>query len=131
MTGKQSLGEYRAREHDLYLGAWGPDYPDPHTNADTFAHNPNNADEAKLTGKLAWRNAWDIPEKTKATEEAVTETDTAKRAEMYREIQREHQRRRPFAILFQQIEQTALREGVGGLVTGSAVSSVYYWTATK
>ncbi|HEY9569248.1 MAG TPA: ABC transporter substrate-binding protein [Thalassobaculum sp.] len=131
MTGKQSLGEYRAREHDLYLGAWGPDYPDPHTNADTFAHNPNNADEAKLTGKLAWRNAWDIPEMTKATEAAVTETDTAKRAEMYREIQREHQRRSPFAILFQKIEQTALREGVEGLVTGSAVSSVYYWTVTK
>src|SRR3546814_19830287 len=51
MTGKQSLGEYRAREHDLYLGAWGPDYPDPHTNADTFAHNPNNADAAKHIGR--------------------------------------------------------------------------------
>lgn len=131
MTGKQSLAEYRAREHDVYLGAWGPDYPDPHTNADTFAHNPNNSDEAKLGGKLAWRNAWNIPEMTKETEAAVTEADTAKRAEMYRSIQREHQQASPFVIMFQKIEQTARRKDVQGLVTGSAVSSVYYWTVTK
>ena len=29
-TAKQILGEYRARTHDIYVGAWGPDYPDPH-----------------------------------------------------------------------------------------------------
>ncbi len=131
MTGKQSLGEYRAREHDVYLGAWGPDYPDPHTNADTFAHNPNNSDEAKLTGKLAWRNGWDIPEMTKETEAAVQEADAAKRAEMYRSIQREHQQSSPFVIMFQKIEQTGLRKNVEGLVTGSAISSVHYWTVTK
>lgn len=131
MTGKQSLGEYRAREHDIYLGAWGPDYPDPHTNADTFAHNPNNSDEAKLTGKLAWRNAWDIPEMTKATAAAVEESETAKRAEMYRAIQIEHQKTSPFVMLFQKIEQTGIRKGVEGLLTGSAISSVYYWTVTK
>src|SRR3546814_11488400 len=34
MTGKQSLGAYRAREPDLYLGAWGPGYPDPNTHAE-------------------------------------------------------------------------------------------------
>ena len=131
MNGKQSLGIYRAREHDLYLGGWGPDYPDPHTNADTFAHNPNNAEEAKLTGKLTWRNAWDIPEMTRATEAAVQQSDTESRAEMYRAIQRDHQRTSPFVIMFQKIEQTGLRNGVSGFVTGSAVSSAYYWTVTK
>src|SRR3546814_15699895 len=60
MTGKQSLGEYRAREHDLYLGAWGPDYPDPHNTADTFAHKPHNPHEAKLTAQLTWPTAWDM-----------------------------------------------------------------------
>lgn len=131
MTGKQSLGEYRAREHDVYLGAWGPDYPDPHTNADTFAHNPNNTDEAKLTGKLAWRNSWDIPEMTLATEAAVQEADREKRGEMYRAIQKDHQMTSPFVIMFQKIEQTGLRKNVEGLVTGSAISSVHYWTVTK
>ena len=57
---KQTLTKYRARNHDIYIGRWGPDYQDPHSNADTFASNPDNRDEARLTGKLAWRNAWDI-----------------------------------------------------------------------
>ena len=58
-TAKAILGRYRARELDMYMGAWGPDYPDPHTNAGTFAFNPDNSDEAGATGLLAWRNAWD------------------------------------------------------------------------
>ena len=31
--GKQTLTKYRARQHDIYIGVWGPDYQDPHTNA--------------------------------------------------------------------------------------------------
>ena len=77
---KQTLTKYRARNHDIYIGRWGPDYQDPHTNADTFASNPDNRDEARLTGKLAWRNAWDIPEMTAKTAAAVLERDAAKRA---------------------------------------------------
>ncbi len=130
-TGKQILGQYRSRKFQVYVGAWGPDYPDPHTNADTFAHNPDNRDEAKLTGKLAWRVAWDIPEMTKKTEAAVQETDRDKRAAMYVEIQKEHQRTSPFVIMFQKIEQTGRRDNVKGFVTGSAISSAYYWTVTK
>jgi peptide/nickel transport system substrate-binding protein len=130
-TGKQTLGVYRARSHEIYLGAWGPDYPDPQTNADTFAHNPDNSDEAGLTGKLAWRNAWAIPEMSKETEAAVQESDRDTRAEMYRKIQKEHQMTSPFVIMAQKIEQTALRANVKNLYTGSAVTSVFYWTVTK
>ena len=130
-TGKQTLGAYRARKHEIYLGAWGPDYPDPHTNADTFAHNPDNAFEAKNTGKLAWRNAWDIPEMTKETEAAVEESDRDTRAEMYRKIQTEHQKSSPFIVMLQKIEQTGLRKNVTGFYTGSAVSNVSYDTVKK
>lgn len=130
-TGKQTLAKYRAREFDIYVGAWGPDYPDPHTNADTFSHNPDNSDEAKLTGKLAWRNAWDIPDMTKATEAAVQELDTAKRAQMYVDIQKEHQMTSPFAPMFQKIEQTGRRSNVSGFVTGSAITAAFYWTVAK
>ena len=45
--GKQTLTKYRARAHDIYIGQWGADYWDPHTNADTFARNPDNSDAAK------------------------------------------------------------------------------------
>jgi peptide/nickel transport system substrate-binding protein len=41
--GKQTLTKYRARTHDIYIGSWGADYWDPHTNADTFARNPTTA----------------------------------------------------------------------------------------
>ena len=37
---KQTLTKYRARNQDIYIGRWGPDYQDPHTNADTFAPTP-------------------------------------------------------------------------------------------
>src|SRR5690606_1943597 len=99
-TGAETLTEYRARKHDIYLGDWRPDYPDPHTNAATFAHNPDNADEAKLTGVLAWRNAGAAEELTAMTEAAVLERDTAERTALYEEIQRIHQETSPFAIMF-------------------------------
>ena len=35
--GKQTLTKYRARNQDIYIGQWGADYQDPHTNAETFA----------------------------------------------------------------------------------------------
>lgn len=130
-TGKQILGKYRSRDFDIYVGAWGPDYPDPHTNADTFAHNPNNSDEAGLTGKLAWRNAWDIPEMTKATEAALVELDANKRAAMYVELQKQHQMTSPFVPMFQKIEQVGRRANVENFVTGSAITAAYYWTVTK
>ena len=129
--GRQTLTKYRARTHDIYIGSWGPDYPDPHTNADTFARNPNNTDDAKLTGLLAWRNAWDIPEMTRRTDAAVLEKDNARRAQMYGDIQRDHQRSSPFIIMYQQLLQTGVRKNVQGFHTGGPVSSAYYWTAKK
>ncbi|RTZ98264.1 MAG: ABC transporter substrate-binding protein [Deltaproteobacteria bacterium] len=130
-TGKQTLAVYRAREHQIYLGAWGPDYPDPNTNAATFAYNPDNSDEARATGILAWRNAWPLPEMSRATKAAVQETDRDKRAAMYEAIQREHQKRSPFAVMFQQIEQTGRRANVKGLNLGAAITAVSYWPVTK
>ncbi len=130
-TGKQILGIYRARKHQIYVGAWGPDYPDPHTNADTFASNPDNSDEAKLTGKLAWRNAWDIPQMTKETKLAVQELDRNKRAAMYVKSQKEFQQKAPFVIMFQKNEPVGRRSNVKNFVMGGAISSAYYWKVTK
>ncbi|WP_299642602.1 ABC transporter substrate-binding protein [uncultured Ruegeria sp.] len=130
-TAKQILARYRARELDVYLGAWGPDYPDPQTNAGTFAHNPDNSDAANATGLLAWRNSWDTGGLTEKTAAAVVENDTAKRADMYKEIQAEFRETSPFVIMFQQIEQSALRENVTNFSTGQAITSASYWQVTK
>jgi peptide/nickel transport system substrate-binding protein len=130
-TGAQTLDRYRAREHDIYLGAWGPDYPDPNTNAGTFAYNPDNSDAAGATGLLAWRNAWGIPEMSEQTLAAVVENDTDTRREMYLDLQREHQQVSPFGVMFQQIEQNGMRSNVENFVAGGATTAVSYWVITK
>lgn len=129
--GKAVLGKYRARQHEITVQTWGPDYPDPHTNASTFAMNPDNSDEAAATGFLAWRTAWDPGELGAMTEAAVVEKDGDKRAAMYEEIQRRHRDDSAFAIMFQQKSQTGLRAGVQNFYTGGATDSVVYWLVTK
>lgn len=130
-TAKQILTRYRARELDMYVGAWGPDYPDPQTNAGTFAYNPDNSDEAKATGLLAYRNAWDPGDMNAMVEAAVTEGDTDKRRAMYEDIQRQHQKVAPFGVLFQKIEQSGLRSNVQNWRVGSAITAASYWQVTK
>jgi peptide/nickel transport system substrate-binding protein len=128
--GKQTLTKYRARTHDMYIGQWGADYWDPHTNADTFARNPDNGDNPK-TKPLAWRNAWDIPELTKKSDAAVLERDTKKRAAMYAEIQAEFRRTSPFIMIFQQTEVAAMRANVDGLKLGPTSDSTYFSVVSK
>jgi peptide/nickel transport system substrate-binding protein len=130
-TAKQILTRYRARDLDMYIGAWGPDYPDPQTNAGTFAFNPDNSDEIKATGLLAYRNAWAPGALGDKTLAAVTEGDVDKRRQMYEEIQREFLKVAPFAVMFQKIEQTGRTEGVSNLVLGGAITAVSYWPVTK
>jgi len=128
--GKQTLTKYRARTHDIYIGQWGPDYLDPHTNAETFAINADNGEDAK-SKTLAWRNAWDIPAMTKTTQANVLESDAAKRATVYGDLQREHQKVSPFVIMFQQIEVTAERKNVKGWVIGPSSDTNFYAPITK
>lgn len=130
-TGKQTLAKYRARELDLYVGAWGPDYPDPQTNAGTFAYNPDNSTEAQATGLLAWRNAWNPGDLSAQVDAAVVETDTDTRRKMYEGMQREFLETSPFGIMFQQIEQSGLRDSVENWVVGGAITAASYWVVTK
>jgi peptide/nickel transport system substrate-binding protein len=128
--GRQTLTKYRARTHDIYIGQWGADYWDPHTNADTFARNPDNSDDAK-TKPLAWRNAWDIPELTKKTDAAAMERDGARRARLYAEIQAEFRRTSPFVMLYQQIAMTAMRRNVEGLQVAPTSDQTYLFKVSK
>jgi peptide/nickel transport system substrate-binding protein len=49
LISSQLWPKYRAQKHELILARWGPDYVDPHTNAQPFADY-----KAK---QLCWRNA--------------------------------------------------------------------------
>ena len=129
--GAEQLEEYRGRLHDATLQSWGPDYPDPHTNASTFAQNPGNADEDKNTGYLAWRNAYEPGELDAMTQAAVEEKDAEKRKALYEEIQKKHRETSPFIILNQISYQTGMRANVSGFSAGGAVDSAAYWLVTK
>jgi peptide/nickel transport system substrate-binding protein len=115
--GKTLWPKYRARKHEIIVARWSPDYVDPHSNTDSFAHNPDNRLEAKLTGKLAWRTSWFDPEINALTEAAAKELDLTKRKQMYAELQQKVQMVSPFSIMF--------------FVSGSNFDLVFYRNITK
>ncbi len=131
LEGKTLWPKYRAREHEIILARWSPDYVDPHSNADAFAHNPDNRLEAKLTGVLAWRNAWADDASNALAVKARNELDLDKRKQQYLELQEMLQKKGPFIIMFQQNEQVARRKTLQGFVSGSNFDLVFYRNVTK
>ena len=128
--GKQTLTKYRARNHDMYIGQWGVDYWDPHSNAETFTSNPNNADDS-TTKTLAWRNAWDVPELTAETNAALLERDNAKRAAIYANLQNAVLETSPFVIIFQQTEVAGLRSAVQDYKLGPTFDTNFVANVSK
>ncbi|OQM74302.1 ABC transporter substrate-binding protein [Manganibacter manganicus] len=128
--GKQTLTKYRARNHDIYIGQWGQDYFDPNSNAQTFASNADNSDDGPVA-TLAWRNAWDIPELSKQTEAALLEKDSAKRADLYKDLQKKVLETSPFAIIFQQIEVAAYRDNLKGFKLGPSFDTNFVAPISK
>jgi peptide/nickel transport system substrate-binding protein len=128
---KTLLTKYRAREHKLLMIYWGPDYMDPHTNADGFASNGDNSDAATKGKPLAWRNSWADDAVTAATAAAVRERDEAKRKQMYLDLQKKVLDDGPYAIMFQETKQVATRANVKNFIFGPSADVVYYNLTTK
>lgn len=117
---KTTLTHYRASTHDIYLGQWGSDYQDPHSNTDGYLNAP-----------LAKRNKWQSDERAAAVNAARDEKDSAKRAQMYRDLQKMALEESPYVILFQQVETIALRKNVNGFVVGPSFDLDLYKDVTK
>jgi peptide/nickel transport system substrate-binding protein len=127
---KQVLGIYRSRKHQLVLISWTPDYLDPHSNADTFAHNDDDSDGAK-SHPLAWRNHWVAPDVTAKMKAAAQEVDTAKRKAEYEALQKTVTDEGPFILMFQPANQVASRANVHGYKPGIIEDLYFYRTITK
>ena len=127
---KSVITKYRARQHQMLLIYWGPDYMDPHSNADSFARNTDNSDNP-ATKPLAWRNSWLIPEISKRTEAAVEERDGPTREGMYKALQQTLLDDSPFIIMFQEVKQTAERANLKDFFVGPTQDVVYYGYAKK
>ncbi|WP_113340822.1 ABC transporter substrate-binding protein [Rhizobium cremeum] len=128
--GKQTLTKYRARQHDIYIGQWGSDYFDPNSNAETFTFNPDNSDEGK-NKTLAWRNAWDPKDLTVKTQAALLEKDSAKRAAIYEDLQKQVLATGPFVMLFQQIEVAGYSDKLKGFKLGPSFDTNFVYTVSK
>nr|WP_238858328.1 ABC transporter substrate-binding protein [Faunimonas pinastri] len=128
--GKQTLTKYRARNHDLYIGPWGADYQDPHSNASGLIWNPDNSDNSTEKSP-AWRNAWQDKAMNDEVQAAVLERDTQKRIALYQDMQRKLLADGPFVIIYQQIEVASLRKDVGNFRLGPSFDTNYAYKATK
>jgi peptide/nickel transport system substrate-binding protein len=127
---KQVITKTRARQHQLAMSAWGSDYFDPNSNAETFCVNPDNADNAR-NRTLAWRSSWQDKELSDRTAANVKQQDPEKRIAEYIAIQRLHQQRSPFAMLLQQVEVAAMRQGVTDFVIGALSDQSVYGKIRK
>jgi peptide/nickel transport system substrate-binding protein len=123
MVGSQLMPLYRAQKTDLFLGGWGPDYNDPHTNAQPFADHTSK--------QLAYRNAYENEKTAKLIQDAGVEMDDAKRIAMYQAANKIIQEEGPFAFLYQQLFLHAVRNNVQDLKVGPNPQLTKLYTVTK
>lgn len=127
--GREWLDRYRNHDLDIWLGLWGPDYPDPHSNAKAFAVNKQDAPDGSegITDRFGW-NAGALSPEAMA---AVREQDTTTRKGMYEAIQKVHSRVSPFIFMFQEVRKVAVNARVKGLVMGMTLSDDRYSAVSK
>ena len=108
LVSAQLWPKYRAQEHELIMARWGPDYNDPHTNAQPFAD---------YTAKqLSWRNVYYNDETAALIDQAGSEMDQAKRIALYHKANEIIQTDGPYAFLFQPLYQYGVRNNVKGFL---------------
>ena len=92
------------------MARWGPDYIDPHTNAQPFADY-----KAK---QLCWRNVFYNEQTSDLIQKAGVEMDDAKRISLYQQANRILQEEGPYAFVMQPLYQHAVRKDVKGFFAG-------------
>jgi peptide/nickel transport system substrate-binding protein len=127
---KQVWTRFRARQHQMLLIMWSPDYLDPHSNAEAFARNMDDSDASK-SRTVAWRNHWSDPAMSAQVDAGMRERDPAKRELIYRTLQQEVLATGPYLVMFQPTIQVARRRNVNGFVLGPYWDLVFYRETTK
>ena len=114
---KQVISKHRARQFQMLINTWAPDYVDPNSNAQAFCSNADDFD--KTTLKIpAWRGHFVNKELTEDVVIAAKELDAKKRSDLYAKMQRELLAIAPFVYILQQAEIATMRKGVTGLTIG-------------
>lgn len=116
------LGTYRASKAPIVLLLWGPDYPDPNTNATPFSDS-----NAKVIAK---RNNWEDKTAADMAAKAKLESDSAKRVADYKELTDYVAHNGPYAVLFQPLQLFAMRANVQGFAW-NPMGYADLWTISK
>lgn len=104
---QQRLADYRAAKLQFTVSSWSPDYADVHTYAEPFG---------KSDGAAAKRVKYSNPQVDALLTQGLAETDSAKRADIYGQIQKIIQDDAPFLVLAQPIAQVVTKKTVTGVV---------------
>ncbi|MCA1241488.1 ABC transporter substrate-binding protein [Stappia stellulata] len=112
MANAQLFSAFRGREFDTVMLSWQTAVPHAHGMLSRHAVNPDNSAEASLTMFPTWRASWFSEDFNRRIDEALFERDEAKQIEMYKQIQRDHMQKGPFAYSFQLLDTAALSKAV-------------------
>ena len=104
---QQRLADYRAGKLQFTVSSWSPDYADVHTYAEPFG---------KTGGAAAKRVKYSNPQVDALLAQGLTETDSAKRADIYGQIQKIIQDDAPFLVLEQPVAQIVSKKVITGYV---------------
>ena len=105
------------------MARWGPDYIDPHTNAQPFADY-----KAK---QLCWRNAYYNNQTSDLIQAAGQEMDNAKRLKLYQMANDIIQRVGPYAMILQPRYDHAVRNNIGGFTAAPSFDLWKLYAVTK
>lgn len=122
LRGAEVLAIYRGQQHQLVLGRWGADYPDPDNLAKAFGDFDSRV--------LAWRNQWDHPVK-QVVKQAVVERDRAKRDTMYKDIQKTILNEGPYVVFGYQTRLIAMRSTIKGIDPSPLAYTFNFFKASK
>lgn len=126
----QVISKYRARNHQMMLIFWNPDFMDAHSNAKAFSYAVDISDGTPQS-TTTWRNHWLIPDLSRRTMEALAESDPARRPALYQGLQRDVMKESPFVIMFQAQNAVALRANVQGYKQGVVNDLILYRGVSK
>jgi len=129
-TRSQVFTKMRARQHQLILSEWYPDYFDPNSNAQAFCANPDDSNNSPLK-IIAWRCHFHNPTLTAEVLAAAQELDTAKRVALYHTMQQQFWDDSPIAFMLQQNATAIVRKNVTGFLLGAQSDFTRYNKITK
>lgn len=112
-SGEQVYGPMRERNFDLIVGRSGGQISHPDGDLRSLVYNPDNSDEARLTGLQSWRVSYQDTDLNDRIEKALLDPDN--QTETYAEISRLYSERIPaIQPISQVVDSVAIRSDVQG-----------------